>query len=150
MSFREAVFSERQWAWPVLAVWPLVAGLCLWQWPQATGRFDQAALLVLLTAGVALCLGCLQTEVGSGELRWGFGWPGFPSWKLALGDIAKVEICRSRWHEGWGLRHTREGWLYNVWGFDTVRVTRRDGRSFRLGSADASALQRALASRLHA
>lgn len=40
------------------------------------------------------------------------------------------------------------GMLYNMAGRDALRVTRRDGRRFRIGSADVAGLVRVLEPRL--
>ena len=61
-----------------------------------------------------------------------------------------VEPARSRWVEGWGIRFTGEGMLYNSSGTHAVRLTLRDGRRLRLGSQHPHRLAQVLASRLPA
>ena len=144
------VYRERQIGWLILVAVGLacafVFGLAWWREPsQLRGPLGWLAVAMAL---VAIGMGSLTIEVGGGELRWRFGWLGWPGGRIPLADIARVEPCQTRWHEGWGIRITRDGMLYNVSGFDAVQVTRRDGRRFRLGCTDPAAVVRVLAPRL--
>jgi hypothetical protein len=49
--------------------------------------------------------------------------------------------------EGWGLRFTKEGMLYNAAGKAAVRIYKRDGKCIRLGSAEADILIKELNAR---
>jgi hypothetical protein len=56
-------------------------------------------------------------------------------------DITAVRRCRSSLIDGWGIHYTpRRGWIYNLWGFDCVELTLKDG-TFRIGSDDANGLE---------
>jgi hypothetical protein len=114
-----------------------------WQWAPA-----------VMPVLIALVFGSLQVSVDADALRWRFGWLGLPRWQLALDDIERVEIVRSRWTEGWGVQWTRRGMLYNTSGLDALRVVRRNGKVLRIGSDDVHALaaqvQALLAERAHA
>jgi hypothetical protein len=151
----ECIYRERQIAWGPMLGLALAAGVGL----PLHLAFDPGAELwphgaaLALGALIVLCLGSLTVEVGGGELRWYFGWlgsrlGGWPGGRVALAEIERIEPCRSRWWEGWGVSHTREGWLYNFAGLSALRVVQRDGKRFRLGSADVAGLQRVLAPRL--
>lgn len=146
----EYVYRERQTAWPVLVVLTICLGIIFWAFRSVESAFDRWSVLgaAALVAGALLCLGCMTTEVGGGELRWGFGWLPWPRWRISLSEIDRIEKCRTRWTDGWGIQHTREGWLYSIAGFDALRVVRRDGQCFRLGSADLAGLYRSLDERL--
>lgn len=96
----------------------------------------------------ALALGRLTVEVGGGELRWRYGWLGLPRWQVPVTAIERIEPCGTCDVVGWGIHRTKEGWLYNMAGQQALRVVRRDGRRFRLGSADLAGLTRALQARL--
>jgi hypothetical protein len=50
--------------------------------------------------------------------------------------------------EGWGIRITTRGMLYNVSGRDAVEIRLDDGRRFRLGTDDPNGLVAALSGRL--
>jgi hypothetical protein len=55
--------------------------------------------------------------------------------------IAKVELARSNIIDGWGIHSLpRRGTIWNVWGFDCIRLTLNNGKKFRLGTDDQQAL----------
>ena len=115
----------------------------------ASTEIAAALLIALPIAGLLfVAFGALTISIDATALRWQFGWLGWPRKSIALADITAVEITRTRWCDGWGIRRTRRGWLYNVAGFDAVLVRRRNGKAFLLGSDEprrlAAALERAL------
>lgn len=89
----------------------------------------------------------LTVRIAGGELRWAFGHLGWPRWRLRVADIAAVEPTRTTFWEGWGIRYTRRGWLYNVSGFEAVLIRKTDGKTFLLGTDEpgelAAAIERA-------
>jgi hypothetical protein len=110
--------------------------------------------VLFVGVGSLVMLGRLVIEVvGSApaaELRWHFGWLPWPRWRLPLADVVAVEPARSTWLEGWGIRSTREGKLYNASGTQAVRLRLRDGTSLRLGSTEPERLRAYLQARLQA
>lgn len=86
-------------------------------------------LLVLL----GVLFSSLTIEVADGELRSHFG-PGFWRKRWALADVAGAELAPIRAWEGWGIRFTPRGMLYDVAGTKSVEVHLRSGTRFRLGS----------------
>ena len=98
-----------------------------------------AALLVI----IAVLFSTLTVEVGDGELRFHFG-PGFWTKRVALSDVKAVTSTKSSWWEGWGIRFTFRGMLYNVSGTDAVEIELRSGRSFRIGTDEPEALVQAI------
>jgi hypothetical protein len=96
---------------------------------------------VLLLAGVVFS--SLTIEVDDGELRSHFG-PGFWRKRVRLADVEGAELAPSTWWEGWGIRITPRGMLYNVSGTGAVEVRLRSGERFRLGSDEPEALLRAI------
>jgi hypothetical protein len=69
---------------------------------------------------------------------------GFWRKRVPLAEIAGVSITRSTWLEGWGIRVTTRGMLYNVSGTRAVEVELRSGRRFRLGTDEPEALSAAI------
>jgi hypothetical protein len=111
--------------------------------------FDRASSPATYVAAPVLLLAFLafdglRIRVTRDELAWRFGHLGFPRGRVALADIAAAEVTRTSFWEGWGIRRTRRGWLYNVSGYDAVLVTRRDGRTFLLGSDEPRKLKAAI------
>ncbi|HSI47970.1 MAG TPA: hypothetical protein VLA61_06855 [Ideonella sp.] len=106
------------------------------------------ALIVAVQAGLLLSFGRFSVSLDATRLRWSFGWLGWPRGQVLLADIAHVAPARSRWTEGWGIRATRDGMLYNLRGLQAVQLTLRDGRTIRIGCSDPAALVNLLAPRL--
>lgn len=142
----ERVWQESQPMWPLLVLVPL-AGLVLFV-AMPPDRSDVLLMPAAILALVMLVLGRLEIELRRDSLCWRFGWLGWPRWRVPLSDIVAVEPARSRWREGWGIRFTREGMLYNSHGTQAVRLTLRSGRRLRLGSQEPQQLIRALAPRI--
>ncbi len=86
----------------------------------------------------------LTIRIDRDELVWRFGHLGFPRGRVRIADIERVGVTRTTFWEGWGIRWTRRGWLYNVSGFDAVQIERRGGRPFLLGTDEPRRLQAAL------
>jgi hypothetical protein len=99
--------------------------------------------VVGVLGGVALLFSGLTIEVADGWLRSKFG-PGLPARSVPLEEIEDVRVTRNEWYEGWGIRVTRRGMLYNVSGFLAVEVVLRDGTSFRLGTDEPERLREAI------
>lgn len=110
---------------------------------------DQATPRALLVAGaiVAVVFGLvwsrLTVRIDGDRLRWSFG-AGWPRFSLPLAEIQSVEVTRTTFWQGWGIRRLRGGWLYNVAGFDAVRITRRDGKHVLLGTDEPRRLKAAI------
>ena len=98
-----------------------------------------AALLVIM----AVLFFTLTVEVDDGELRFHFG-PGFWRKRIALGEVKAVTPTQSSWWEGWGIRFTPRGMLYNVSGTNAMEIELRSGRRFRIGTDEPEALVQAI------
>jgi hypothetical protein len=142
----DLVWRETQPLWPLLAVLlPVMAGL--WLFTDGAGH-EEDWLLPLAPALLLVALGRMVTEVYGDRLVWRFGWLPWPRWQVALDDVVSVAPGRSHWTEGWGLRFTADGMLYNASGTQAVRLVLRDGRRLRLGSQVPGELVRALQGRI--
>jgi hypothetical protein len=124
---------------------------------DSAGAGGAGAGVVALVAGVPLLalmllvlvlLGRFTLEIGQGRIEWRFGLIGRPRWSVALADVKVVETTRTRWCEGWGIRRTRRGWLYNAAGFGAIELQLRDGRVIRLGSDEPDCLRSFITARL--
>jgi hypothetical protein len=101
--------------------------------------------LAVVLGGVAYAFSSLTVEVTAEELTWRFG-PGVFRGRVPRVDIIAATPVENPWWWGWGVHLTPRGWLYNISGLRAVEIALRDGTTFRLGSDDAAALARALAS----
>lgn len=143
-------YNRRQVLWGLWVVLPATAALTLvLAWP-ANGGAERAALAALVLGQLAVLAGMSHFElsVDAEAVRWRYGLFGWPNWTLPLADIRQVEPARSSWIEGWGIRRTKEGMLYNARGPGTVRLTLKDGRRLRLGSDEPERLAAIIAARL--
>jgi hypothetical protein len=95
------------------------------------------AVIVLLAGGFINQL----TVRDRGEylsLEFGFG-PMFRK-RFAYADMTSVEPDRSRVIDGWGIHYIiRRGWIYNVWGFDCVKLKLGE-KIVRIGTDDVDGL----------
>ena len=85
----------------------------------------------------------LTVEVTHEELRCHFG-PGFWRKRVALNEVTAATPTQNSWWEGWGIRFTPRGMLYNVSGTHAVEITLRSGKRFRIGTDEPEALVQAL------
>ena len=145
------VYQQRQW---MKVLWLSLPAITLLVMALETSGQDTATrlrallLLALINGVVLVVVGCLSIHVDDVDLRWHFGLLGWPRWRVPLAEISHVERCQSHWTEGWGIRLTTQGMLYNAAGFGAVAVTRIDGRRFRLGSAEPDQLYAHLQQRI--
>ncbi len=100
-------------------------------------------IVVVLLLISAVIFSSFTVEISDGELRFHFG-PGFWRKRFALADVASADVTRSSWWEGWGIRITPRGMLYNVTGTDAVEIKLRSGQRFRIGTDEPEVLAQAL------
>jgi hypothetical protein len=105
--------------------------------------------VVLLLLLSLILFSSLTVEIRGGELRLYFG-PGFWRKRFAIADVAAVHVTESRWWEGWGIRITPRGTLYNVSGTGAVEVVLRSGDRFRIGTDEPERLAGALSAAIGA
>lgn len=111
---------------------------------------EQAALIVFVSvfalAIVGVLFSSLTVEIFQTYLKVSFGL-GIISKKIVLSNIESVEAVRTKWYYGWGIKYVLgEGWMWNVSGFDAVRLKLKDGTIFRIGTDEPQALEQALKS----
>lgn len=106
------------------------------------------SLLLLINVCVLLVIGSLKITVDELNLQWEFGFLGKPSWLLPLNEIIKFELCETSWVEGWGIRFTKEGMLYNASGKQAIRIFKKDGSVIRLGTNEPEKLMALLMKRV--
>lgn len=143
-------YRHTQWLWLLWIVLPAATAAVVAAALAAAGGVGWAvvALVVAADLAVLLLLGCLTIELDDREIAWRFGLLGWPRWSLPLQDIAGAELAPSSPLEGWGIRRTRDGMLYNAAGMRTVRLVTTDGRRLRLGTDEPERLLGFLQARL--
>ena len=142
--------------WFALIVGIIVSGL-----PLVFGEVRVAVILALSAALpaflVAWAFSAMTVTVDADvvEVRFRLGWP---HRSIKRRNIASHEAVRSPWWYGWGLRFIPGGFMWNVWGLDSVELQMapdasdsflfadRPGKTFRIGTDDPEGLDRALRS----
>jgi hypothetical protein len=138
-------YEHAQRAWWLLAIPALMFVVVVWVVTAGSGTagwFMGALTLLVVAIGADFC--SLTICVDSSGVRWYFGF-GQPSGHLRFDEIAGVSISRTNLLEGWGLHYTIwHGWLWNVWGFQAVELTRSGGGRVTLGTDDPQGLRNAI------
>ena len=97
----------------------------------------------ILMGAAVLLFHSLTVEIDITHLRFRFG-IGLVRKSIPLAEIVEVKPVRNSWLHGWGIHWTPHGWLYNVSGWETVEITLRSGKRFRLGTDEPQKLARAI------
>ena len=147
-------YEHRQTGWLIFAsaLLPPLGLLAAWTMAPDATRSLPPLLVPLLCAFAALALGFSWLTVRVDDawvvVRFGIG---LYRRTIAVADIVHAAPATTRWYEGWGIRITRDGMLYNIGGFGAVRLTLANGRTLRIGSDEPerllSAIRRAMAAR---
>jgi len=75
------------------------------------------------------------------HVRFRLGWP---NRTVDRGQIVGIRAHRNTWLHGWGIRKIRNGWLWTIWGLDSVELDLDTGNKFRIGTDDVDGLLAAL------
>ena len=129
-----------------LALLAIPAVVCIWiflttsQQPWGWLTLGGAGLFI----GLSICFFSLTIAVDAERVALRFG----PGW---IRKSWPIEECRSASHvttslwEGWGIRLTRRGWLYNIAIPDAVMIRLRNGTAVQLGTDEPAELLAAMA-----
>lgn len=97
-----------------------------------------AVLSILFFGFRSLMVSVTRSHV---ELAYTSGWP---RKRIERAEIVAVEPLRIPWWYGIGIRATPKGWMWSIWGFDTVLLTLANGKGFLVGTDDPEGLVAAL------
>ena len=137
--------------WVILLACAGFGGYMIWLEATSGSGESLLGLLVLVCSleGGLLLLGRLVITVHPHELRWHFGYVGWPAWKLHLEDISQIEPVRASFAMGSGIRGPAQHRLYNVtMGGTALKLHLRDGRTVTLGTPEPQRLAGFIAPRL--
>lgn len=102
--------------------------------------------VILLIAG--MFMSSLTVTVSPDAVTYSFGGRIY-SGQIAMRDIVLAEPATTSVFDGWGIRITGEGMLYNISGRQAVRVRLRTGKALRLGTDDPAGLTEAITRNIH-
>ncbi len=146
------LYQHTQFGWLTLAVFAAAGALLLLQTFGAHAPTRPVVFWIVGTVLVvaAMTFSRLTVRVDTKELRAAFGL-GWPRRTVPLDRIVASEVTRTTLIEGWGIRYTKRGWLWNVSGLDAVLLRLVDGKQVMIGTDEPkrlkAALERALAAR---
>jgi hypothetical protein len=90
----------------------------------------------------------MKTEVTENSIRISYG-IGLIRKTIKLTNVKSVSVVSNPWYYGWGIRLIPNGWLYNINGSAGVELAFKDrSRIIRIGSGNASALNKAISGRI--
>jgi hypothetical protein len=124
----------------------LPAVICLFVFftVNIAGGFSYLTLgLGVFFLALAYCFHSLTIEVDADEIRMSFG-PGLIKKSWAVSTCTSARTIRTRLIDGWGIRLTKDGWLYNVSIPHAVLIRLVNGKAVQLGSDEPEQLLAAL------
>lgn len=132
-----------------------LAVLVFFSWLQMTARaeppsvnsgtnFAVTAIMVLILFILA-SFATLSVSIDENYLRIKFGYGIFAK-KFALNQIDSVQAIKNHWYYGWVIRawFWPYMWIYNISNFNAVEIKMRNGKTYRIGTDDATNLESAL------
>ncbi len=154
MKPQHVAYRHRQTGWVMLGIacMPFVCLAIITAFAPAGSRELPPALLPLLAITSAVELGGFSSMdvVVTDDYRVARFGLGIVRKTVPLAHIVRSEVVETRWYEGWGIHWTRRGMLWNVSGFDAVRVELDNGRALMIGSDEARRLQGAISAAIAA
>ncbi len=98
-------------------------------------------LLTVLLASLAFCFRWLRICDEGDFLGVRFGPIPLFGKRFRYADISSAEPSKTSFADGWGIHWVPgRGWTYNLWGFDCVLLTLKNGRTIRVGTDDPDGL----------
>ena len=135
----QVLYKHTQMAWAIIIPADIAALVCLYL-ALARGIMPAAILffVLLLMTYLFYCLTVIGTEQTL-ELRFGIG---IIRKRFKLHEILTAQPHHTTLWTGWGIRHTSDGLLFNVSGFDAVKLTMADGKRYIIGTDEPDRLLR--------
>jgi hypothetical protein len=146
MKQQDAAYRHTQIGWVLLAALAAGAGVVVFAAGKAGWSTPASVVLTLLIA-VAVLFCTLTVMINGGLIECRYG-PGLIRKYIPLATVRGVRTVRTAWYQGWGIRLTSDGWLFNVSGLDAVEVELSDGKRIRIGTDEPQALAAAIRARL--
>jgi hypothetical protein len=139
-------YRHTQIGWVLLAALAAGAGVVLFA-TNKTGWSTAASVVLTLLTVVAVLFCTLTVRINGGLIECRYG-PGLICKYIPLATVRGVRTVRTEWYQGWGIRLTSDGWLFNVSGLDAVEVELADGKRIRIGTDEPQVLAAAIRGRL--
>jgi len=142
MELQKESYRHTQIGWVLLAALAAGAGVVVFATGK-TGWSTAASVVLTLLIVVAVLFCTLTVRINGGLIECRYG-PGLICKYIPLATVREVRTVRTAWYQGWGIRLTSDGWLFNVSGLDAVEVELADGKRIRIGTDEPQALAAAI------
>ena len=120
----------------------LIPGICMF-WGLVSVPFLTLLPFILVVGFAGLNFHSLNVRVDDEAIHLRFG-IGLIRRSIPFETITGCAPERTSWLTGWGIRYLGRGWLWNVSGFDAIRVDRSKGGPFFIGTDQPDALEAAI------
>jgi hypothetical protein len=115
---------------------------------MAFDNSNEVTLPVIIFIGlISFLFHSLNITVNEHEINWSFG-PGFWKKSVKLEAVNSVNVIKTKWYYGLGIRYIPSGWLYIVSGTTAIQLELKDGSKINLGTNDPDNLVEAIKSQL--
>ena len=142
MKEQNETYRHTQIGWVLLAALTAGAGVVVFA-AGKSGWSTAASVVLTLLIVVAVLFCTLTVRINGGLIECRYG-PGLFCKYIPLATIRGVRTVRTAWYQGWGIRLTSDGWLFNVSGLDAVEVELADGKRIRIGTDEPQVLAAAI------
>ena len=125
------LYRHTQTGWAIIILADIAAAVALYFAITTGDPGAIAGFLILMTITV---LFSSLTIIGTHELleiRFGIG---LIRKRFRLSDILTAQAYRTSFWQGWGIRYCADGLLFNVSGYDAVRITMTNGKQYLIGT----------------
>jgi len=102
-----------------------------------------SALIFALLFLCLLLFWSLTVEINPDHIHVYFGF-GIIHRRIPFAEIKQVNVVRTSWYYGWGIRPAPQGWMFNVSGLGGVEITSKNYSRFRIGSDEPKLLAEAI------
>ena len=137
----QILYKHTQVAWPIVLPADIAALVCLYLvfakgiTPAAIGFFILVTTTYLFYALTVIGTEeTLQVKFGIGLIRK----------TVRLKEIRSAEPFRTSFRHGWGIHYSPDGTVFNVSGYDAIRLTTSGGKRYIIGTDDGGRLLRYL------
>jgi hypothetical protein len=92
---------------------------------------------------IIILFSTLTTSVNDNELEIKFG-IGIIHKSFLINEIETLKKIKTKWYDGWGIRLTPAGWLYNISGFDAIEIKMKNGKIHKIGTNEIDKFENAI------
>ena len=129
----QVLYRNTQMGWSVIVPVEIAALVCLYL-ALAKGVLLAGFLFFFLLILSYLFYSLTVTGTADTlELKFGVG---LIRKKFKLSEVMTAQPHRTQWWDGWGIHYTSRGLLFNVSGFDAIKLTMTNGRRYIIGTND--------------